>query len=403
MYDVFFKLRYRRNRDKQPDYSVPASLVYFVRIDGVRSNEKSTGIEVLKTKWKGKFQKIEGYSEEVQATNKRISLIRAGLDLIHQELCLLHDYVTPQQVLDVYLGKAEKQATILKAFDMLLDELQNPKGTKPVQLKPKTLEKWKMARKHIEDFLKKQKTPSLPMMRFNEPMAEKYRDYLESKGFQKDHTSRNISYLKRVFKEAKRKGLIQENPIRDVPCPRSRHKEAVPLKLDEIERLVNYQSTDLIMQQCADVCVFLAFTGLDYCDYIRFNTKKHLNIVENRDVIQINRLKMERGGIEPKAVTTPLLPQARVILDKYNGLIPRLKYHTVRRNLLFILQNIGVSTPMALKGLRKTFATYILNKGTRLESVRDSVGHETTELTERVYTIMYPETIVNDFIKAGLI
>ena len=403
MYDVFFKLRYRRNRDKKPDYSVPASLVYFVRIDGVRSNEKSAGIEVLKTKWSGKFQKIEGYSAETQAKNRRISLIRAGLDLIHQELCLINDYVTPQQVLDVYLGKAEKQATILKAFDMLLDDLKNPKGSKPIYLKPRTLKKWEMARKHIEDFLKKQKTPVLPMMRFNEPMAEKYRDYLISKGFQKDHVSRNISYLKKVFKEAKRKGMISENLIKDVPCPRSRHVQPVTLNLEEIERLINYTSDEPVMQQCADVIVFLTFTGLDYCDYIRFNPKKHLKAIEEREAIQINRLKMERGDIEPKLITIPILPQARVILDKYNGLIPMLKYHTIRRNLLFILRNIGVPTPMALKNLRKTFGTYLLNKGLRLESIRDSVGHETIAMTERIYTKMYPETIVNDFKKAGLI
>lgn len=98
MFDVFFKLRYRRNRDGQPDHTVPDSLVYFVSIEGVRSNEKSTGIEVLKSKWKSKFQKIEGTSEEVQMMNKRISLIRASLDRIHQELCFINDYVTPQQV-----------------------------------------------------------------------------------------------------------------------------------------------------------------------------------------------------------------------------------------------------------------------------------------------------------------
>ena len=80
-----------------------------------------------------------------------------------------------------------------------------------------------------------------------------------------------------------------------------------------------------------------------------------------------------------------------------------LKYHTIRRNLLFILRNIGVPTPMALKNLRKTFGTYLLNKGLRLESIRDSVGHETIAMTERIYTKMYPETIVYDFKKAGLI
>lgn len=243
----------------------------------------------------------------------------------------------------------------------------------------------------------------MPMVRFNSPLAEQYREYLYGCGFQKDHVSRNISYLKKVFKEAKRTGLIHENPIREVSCPRSRHKSAIPLETNEIQRLLTFSSDDQTLQQSADIVILMCFTGLDYCDYIRFNPKEHLRVIDGANMIQIHRQKNERDGIVPKLVNIPVLPEAQRILDKYNNLPPILKYHTLRRNLLIILRNIGVDKPMSLKNLRKTFGTYLLNSGLRIELVRDSLGHETIALTERVYTIIYPETIVQDFKKNGLI
>lgn len=188
MFDVHFKLRYTRI-NKQPDYDLPATIQFVVNIDGIYSSPRSTGISVMGNKWSGVQQKIIGSSEEVQSQNRRLSSIKAGLDKLHQELCLVKDFVTP----------------------------------------------------------------------------------------------------------------------------------------------------------------------------------------------------------------------TKAILDKYNGFLPYPKYATLLKNLKHIIKAIGVGTDMSVKNLRKTFGSYLLNKGLRMEVIRDSMGHSTIKQTEESYTIVFVDTLIHAFKQAGLI
>ncbi|MFN3378978.1 MAG: hypothetical protein ACK41O_05950 [Runella zeae] len=58
---------------------------------------------------------------------------------------------------------------------------------------------------------------------------------------------------------------------------------------------------------------------------------------------------------------------------------------------------------MSVKNLRKTFGSYLLNKGLRMEVIRDSMGHSTIKQTEESYTIVFVDTLIHAFKQAGLI
>ncbi|MFN3378977.1 MAG: phage integrase SAM-like domain-containing protein [Runella zeae] len=221
MFDVHFKLRYTR-KNKQPDYNLPAWIQFVVNIDGIYSSPRSTGISVMGNKWSGVQQKIMGSSEEVQAQNRRLSSIKAGLDKLHQELCLVKDFVTPQYLVDVYVGKKEKRITVIKSFECLLEELNNPTDPTAPILKPKILGKYDKCYEYLVEFLSKEKWEAVEVVQFTHPMAEKYRRFLYSKGFGQDHVSRYVSYLKKSFALSKQVGDSDSNPILDVPCPRMR-------------------------------------------------------------------------------------------------------------------------------------------------------------------------------------
>lgn len=402
MFDVHFKLRYCR-KNKQPDYTLPATIQFVVNIDGIYSSPRSTGISVIGSKWNGAQQRISGSTDEIQAQNRRLSNIKAGLDKLHQDLCLLSEFITPQYLVDVYVGKREKRITVLKAYHNMIEELKNPVEPNAAILKEKTLEKWDKSYEYIKEFLDKQKLNKIEVIQFSHPLAERYRKFLYEKGFGQDHVSRNLSYLKKAFKIAKKLGDAHINPISDVECPRSKPKKALPLTFEQIQRLVDFRSQDIFMQQAADILVFMCFTGLDHCDYIEFNTDKNLIEVNGEKLLSIRRLKMHRGGVVPEPTLIPILPQAQAILDKYRGCLPLMKYHTLLDNLKYILRNIGVKEAMSLKNMRETFGTYLLNKGLRLEVIRDVMGHETVKQTEETYTIVYPETLIKEFVQKGLI
>ena len=402
MFDVHFKLRYTR-KNKQPDYNLPATIQFVVNIDGIYSSPRSTGISVMGNKWSGVQQKIIGSSEEVQSQNRRLSSIKAGLDKLHQELCLVKDFVTPQYLVDVYVGKKEKRITVMKSFECLLEELKNPTDPTAPILKQKTLDKYDKCYEYLGEFLRKEKWEAIEVVQFTHPVAEKYRRFLYSKEFGQDHVSRYVSYLKKSFALSKKVGDTDSNPIFDVPCPRTKPKKANPLTFEQLERLVSYRSQDIFLQQTADVMVFLAFTGLDYCDYVDFDSSKDIVELKGVKLITMKRTKLFRGGSIPDDTYIPLLAPAKAILDKYNGFLPYLKYATLLKNLKHILRTIGVNTEMSVKNLRKTFGSYLLNKGLRMEVIRDSMGHSTIKQTEESYTIVFVDTLIHAFKQAGLI
>lgn len=402
MFDVHFKLRYCR-KNKQPDYSLPATIQFVVNIDGVYSGARTTGISVMGDKWNGRQQKIIGSSDQVQAQNRRLSSYKADLDKLHQELCLLSDHVSAQYLVDVYVGKKEKRITVLKAYENLLEEVKNPTEPNAKILKKKTLDKWDKSYEYLQEFLNKHKLTKAEVVQFTHPMAERYRKFLYEKGFGQDHVSRYMSYLKRAFQLAKKLGDVHINHINDLKCPRTKPKKAKPLTFEQLDRLVNYRSQDIFLQQTADIMVFLAFTGLDHCDYTHFDSSQDILEVKGAKIITMKRLKMFRGGSIPEDTFIPLLAWARTILDKYDGFLPYMKYHTVLKNMKHVLRNIGVKENMSLKNLRETFGSYLLNKGLRMEFIRDSMGHATIKQTEETYTIVFPETLIDAFRKAGLI
>ncbi|WP_273214065.1 tyrosine-type recombinase/integrase [Runella zeae] len=400
MFDVHFQLRYpRRGKDKIPDHSALASIYFIVNINGMISNARSTGLKVLKKEWDSVTQKIIGTSDDVQLKNRRLKKIKSDLDALEQELSAMSEYVTAQEIVDVYVGKKQKNLTVLKAFDDLLEYLQNPDTVEEI-LKPKSYAKWVRARELVEDFLISQKQINLPVIHFTLPVAERYRRFLTVKyKFGKDHTSRNISYLSTAFQRAKKQGLVAINPIFDVELPRNRPKKPEPLHILELQRLIDFRSEDMWLQHCADIAIFLCFTGLDYCDYVRFDSEEHLVEIEGIKAIRLTRQKMYRKGNVPEPVTIPLLPEAASILGKYDYSLPLLKYDTIRKQLKIIMSNIRVKKNITLKNLRKTCGTYLLNKGVKLEVIRDVLGHDTIAMTEKVYTIVYPETIIKEFEK----
>jgi len=50
--------------------------------------------------------------------------------------------------------------------------------------------------------------------------------------------------------------------------------------------------------------------------------------------------------------------------------------------------------------LRRTFGSYLLNKGARLETVARLLGHADTRTTERCYAALLPDTVRDDMWKA---
>lgn len=398
MFEVHFQLRYSRcGKDKNPDYSRPAAIYFTINVNGVFSSPRSTYLKVMRDDWDGTVQKIKGHGEDVQYKNRRLKRIKAEIDALEQELSAMMEHVTAQYIADVYTGKKLKRITVLDAFENHLKTLRNPE-IETERLQEKSLKKWERAKWLVEQFLKSVNKKDLPAMFFTLPMAESYRSYLmKTFKFGKDHTSRNISYLSTAFQTAKKDGHLQENPIFDVELPRNRPKKAQPLTLPELQRLIDFTSDDELLTKAADIAVFMCFTGLDHCDYMRFRADSHLAELAGYKVIRITRQKMYRKGNIPEPANIPILPEAMAILRKYNFCLPLLKYDTVRKQVKIIMSMIGVNKRITMKTLRKTCGSYLLNKGVRLEIIREIMGHDTIALTEKIYTIVYPETIIAEF------
>ena len=103
------------------------------------------------------------------------------------------------------------------------------------------------------------------------------------------------------------------------------------------------------------------------------------------DVVERNG-KMYIDGQRWKTGTryyTPILPPARVVLEKYNGVLPRMTSQAYNRLLRMIKEIAGIKTPISSHIARHTFATTVLlANDVSIETVSRMLGHTRIQVTQ---------------------
>lgn len=194
--------------------------------------------------------------------------------------------------------------------------------------------------------------------------------------------------LKSVFNFGVENGFLLTNPFK-VNIQRAKPKVEF-LTEEEMNRL---QHTDLHsdrLDKIRDLAVFQAGSGLAYADLYLLVPEDVLVSPEGIKYIYKER---QKTGIY---YTSVLLPCALAILDKYNYILPIVSNQRYNAYLKEIQTLCRIEKTLHTHLFRKTYATYLLNSGCRLDVVAKALGHASTRTTAATYAFLQRNTVVTE-------
>lgn len=159
---------------------------------------------------------------------------------------------------------------------------------------------------------------------------------------------------------------------------------------DELERIEVASMPTRALAETRDLFVFACHTGLSFVDLMEFDATK---------IVADGEISIYKGCRHKTGITfvCPITNKAQEILDRYNGHLPKLPNQKYNVRLKLIADAAGIEKPISSHYSRHTAASIWLNEGIPIEVISKALGHSNSQLTERVYSKMFDDTIVSAF------
>ena len=214
--------------------------------------------------------------------------------------------------------------------------------------------------------------------------------------YKTETTAGQMTKIKAIVRYAYDNGKLQVNPLQGLKVEKG--KPVIEfLTKDEVDKLVNTHLPCPTLERVKDTFLFACGSGISYSDCCTLTPDDFK--VENG----ITYITKERNktGID---YTSVLLPFAADIAKKYNYDIASqmLSNQKTNYNLKSVQSICGITRLQSLHFHlgRKTYATYLLNKGVRVDAVSKAIGHSSVKLTESTYSKFLTSTLISEISKA---
>ena len=185
-------------------------------------------------------------------------------------------------------------------------------------------------------------------------------------------------YHKKVRKYTKilwRLEMISSDPYEYVRFPKGSNKERVPLVEDELVKIRQAECSGRI-ERSRDLFIFMAYTGLAYCDMAVFNFSTMTEAHSDYTYIDGSRLKTGSNFF------TPILPPAMDVLKKYNYKLPVISNQKINDYLDILRERLGINKKVTCHIARHSFATLILSYDLPIENLKRMLGHKNITTTQ---------------------
>jgi site-specific recombinase XerD len=169
--------------------------------------------------------------------------------------------------------------------------------------------------------------------------------------------------------------MIAQDPYQYVKFPKGSNKERVPLMENELIKLRQAECTGRI-ERARDLFIFMAYTGLAYCDMCAFNYKTMTE--KHTDYTYIDGERLKTGS----SFFTPILPPAMDVLKKYDYKLPVISNQKVNEYLFLLKERLGINKQVTCHIARHSFATLILTYDIPMENLKRMLGHKNIAVTQ---------------------
>ena len=358
---VHFSLR-KSKQNKKGESPIEISIsankerVYFSSGKYANANDWNITKQLVKSKAKD-ANLINGYL--IQARNKiyelEIELIKNGF------------IITAPLLRDAYLGRIEKLSdkTLLEVMVMHNEEQEKMVG---INVSKATYWISVYTLRLLKEFIKKKyKREDIHLRELNQNFIQSFHSFLlKDKGMAQNSATKHLKLLKKIVNFAVYK--IEREPV-----------EIDFLDEEELRKIINFDTPIPRFERARDMFLFACFTGLAYID-IKTLTSEHIE-KDNEGRIWIKKRRVKTGVLS----RIPLLPIAKMILDKYKGgdtLLPIQASTDVNKYLKDIAILCGINKRITFHTGRHTFAsTVTLSNNISLEVVSKMLGHTNIRMT----------------------
>lgn len=248
-----------------------------------------------------------------------------------------------------------------------------------------------MTKRHHRSELKKLREFG-KIVNFDDWTAENltfFDEYIKRAGIKQSTVHSVHKCIKTYVKEAKRFGLLKENPYEDFVVKRGNELTRKYLTGSEIQKIATCKIMDNSISQVRDCFLFCCYTGLAYSDLAKFNWRSVWE--ENGGyVIHDTRTKTDTN------YNITILPPAMEILKKYNFKLPVITNQQYNMRLKVLASYAGINKRLTSHVGRHSFATWALSSGVPLPVVSKMLGHKKISTTE-IYAKVLQQDVAAGF------
>jgi hypothetical protein len=339
----------------------------------------STGKQVKVTSWDKNKQLVKGKDEEAVSLNNYLKAVKAKLYEKEAELLDRGFVITAQLLYDAYFDKVAclKERSLLSVL-----EEHNAERKAMVGKTVATATYWvfEYTGRLLKEFiLKKYNREDLYLRELNIGFIQGFHSFLlGEKKMGQNSSTKHLKFLKKLLNLAVSNSYISNNPVNAYKIERT------PVEIDfldeeELRKIINFDTPIPRFEKARDFFLFGCFTGLSYID-IKTLAPEHFE-KDSEGRIWIKKRRIKTGVLS----RIPLLPIAKLILDKYKGgnrLIPIQDPADINKYLKDIAILCNINKRITFHTSRHTFAsTVTLANNISLEVVSKMMGHTNTRMT----------------------
>ncbi|WP_289075668.1 site-specific integrase [uncultured Bacteroides sp.] len=339
----------------------------------------STSKHVPAADWNKEKQAVKGKSEEAQLINGYLIQLRNKIYQKEIELLQKGYLITAELLKEAITDKVEalNEKTLL---DVLNEHNTERKAMVGKTVAPATYWVFEYTGRLFKEFIqKKYKRKDLYLREINLGFIQGFHAYLlGEKKMGQNSCTKHLKFLKKLLNLAVANSYISYNPVNAYKVERE------PVEIDfldeeELRKIINFDTPLPRLERAKDMFLFGCFTGLSYID-IKTLAPEHFE-KDSAGRIWIKKRRIKTGVLS----RIPLLPIAKLILDKYKGgekLLPIQDPADINKYLKDIAILCGINKRICFHTSRHTFAsTVTLANNISLEVVCKMLGHTNTRMT----------------------
>lgn len=375
-----------------------------VRLDGKTSlycritfqkkrKQFATGLFINPNYWDSKKQKLLKRAENSEIVNTQLSLISQKINEAFLLLQLQQNDFNVDDIYSQYKGENTRvEKTLLELYDIHNEETKKLIG---IDFKEVSWNRYVENKRKVEKFIKlKYKRNDIKLNKLDLKFIKDLEYYFKTELKLSQATiNRSLQRVKKIVQFGIDENYLEKNPF--FLYKSTKYKvELIYLTTEELKGLEEFKFNQVRLAQIRDLFVFCCYTGLAYQEMSSLRVEHVVKGFDNEYWIEMYRQKTS------SKISIPLLPKAKLLLEKYGNSLPKISNQKFNSYLKEIADIVGLDKKLTHHVARKTFATTVLlYNGVSMEVVSELLGHSRLQVTQEHYAKVVKNMVSDEILK----